>query len=108
MTTFDQRDKDFENKFAHDEEVNFRITVRRNKLLGLWAAAKLGKSGTDAEAYAGDVVEADIREAGHSDTVDKILKDFEAAKLPVSAKEIRFEMERLLLVAREQVMKDKK
>src|SRR3954449_2892291 len=79
MSTFNQRSDGFEKKFAHDEELRFKAIARRNKLLGLWAAEKLGKSGADAESYAGDVVSADFEEAGDDDVFRKIRKDFDAA-----------------------------
>ena len=75
MTTFDDRESAFENKFAHDEEMNFKADARANKLLGLWAAEMLGKSGDDAEAYAKTVVLADFEEAGHEDVVRKVAGD---------------------------------
>src|SRR6476659_5366728 len=79
MSTFNQRSDGFEKKFAHDEELRFKAMARRNKLLGLWAAEKLGKSGAEAEAYSGDVVSADFEEAGDEDVFRKIRKDFDAA-----------------------------
>jgi len=102
MTTFDQREKDFEKKFAHDEELRFKATARRNKLLGLWAAEKLGKAGPDAEAYAKEVVAADFEEAGDSDVVRKVAKDL-AGK--VSEQDIRAAMVELMAKAIEQVQK---
>ncbi|MBY6006283.1 DUF1476 domain-containing protein [Salipiger bermudensis] len=75
MTTFDERESAFENKFAHDEEMAFRAEARCNKLLGLWAAELLGKSGEAAEAYARDVIKADFEEAGHEDVVRKVAGD---------------------------------
>ena len=72
MTTFDKREEGFEKKFAHDEELRFKATARRNKLLGLWAAEKLGKTGPDAEAYAREVVVADFQEAGDDDVLRKV------------------------------------
>lgn len=75
MTTFDDRKDAFERKFAHDEELRFKAMARRNKLLGLWAAEKLGKSGADAEAYAKSVVMADFEEAGDADVARKVQKD---------------------------------
>jgi hypothetical protein len=78
MTTFDNRKDAFEKKFAHDEELRFKATARRNKLLGLWAAEKLGKSGADAEAYAKSVVMADFQEAGEDDVMRKVKADLEA------------------------------
>ena len=78
MTTFDDRKDAFEKKFAHDEELRFKATARRNKLLGLWAAEKLGKSGAEAEAYAKSVVMADFQEAGDDDVLRKVRSDLEA------------------------------
>ena len=78
MTTFDDRKDTFEKKFAHDEELRFKATARRNKLLGLWAADRLGKSGADAEAYAKSVVMADFQEAGDDDVLRKVQADLEA------------------------------
>ncbi|WP_370046532.1 MULTISPECIES: DUF1476 domain-containing protein [Salipiger] len=75
MTTFDERESAFENKFAHDEEMAFRAEARCNKLLGLWAAEMLGKSGDAAEAYAREVIKADFEEAGHEDVVRKVAAD---------------------------------
>ncbi|NIY99450.1 DUF1476 domain-containing protein, partial [Salipiger sp. HF18] len=75
MTTFDEREKAFENKFAHDAEMSFRAEARCNKLLGLWAADLLGKSGTEADDYARDVIKADFAEAGHEDVVRKVADD---------------------------------
>jgi hypothetical protein len=78
MTTFDKREEAFEQQFAHDEELRFKATARRNKLLGLWAAEKLGLSGTDAETYSKSVVMADFEEPGDHDVLRKIRKDFDA------------------------------
>ena len=76
MTTFDKREEGFEKQFAHDEELKFKATARRNKLLGLWAAEKLGLSGADADSYALSVVMADFEDS--HDVAQKIRKDFEA------------------------------
>ena len=76
MTTFDTREEGFEQQFAHDEELRFKATARRNKLLGLWAAEKLGLRGAEAESYAKSVVMSDIEEAGGHDVMGKIRKDF--------------------------------
>src|ERR671914_2573002 len=78
MTTFDDRKDAFEKKFAHDEDLRFKATARRNKLLGLWAAEKLGKSGPEAETYAKSVVMADFQEAGDDDVLRKVRADLEA------------------------------
>jgi hypothetical protein len=107
MTTFDDRQKGFESKFAHDEELNFKAMARRNKLLGLWAADKLGKQSADAEQYAKDVVMADFESGGNNDVVEKLLKDFAAAKIKITAADINKEMERLIPIARSQIIGDK-
>lgn len=103
MTTFDERKNAFEQKFAHDEELRFKATARRNKLLGLWAAGKLGKSGAEAEAYAKSVVVADFEEAGDEDVVRKIKNDFALANLGSDDSEIRSVMAELLLKAAEDI-----
>ena len=95
MTTFDKREEGFEKQFAHDEELRFRANARRNKLLGLWAAEKLGLSGADAEAYAKSVVLADFQEAGDDDVMRKVQADLEAAG-PVSDSELRRVMNELM------------
>src|SRR6202167_109028 len=78
MTTFDKREEAFEQRFAHDEELKFKATARRNKLLGLWAAEKLGLTGAEADSYALAVVMSDFEETGEHDVVRKIRKDFDA------------------------------
>jgi hypothetical protein len=79
MTTFDDRKDAFEKKFAHDEELRFKATARRNKLFGLWAAEQLGKTGPEADTYAKAVVMADFQEAGDDDVLRKVRADLEAA-----------------------------
>lgn len=101
MSTFDDRENAFENKFAHDQEMQFKAGARRNKLLGLWAAELLGKSGDEAEAYAKEVVVADFEEAGHEDVVRKVAADLGDKSSP---DEIRQKMEELLRVAQEQLL----
>lgn len=103
MSNFDDREKGFERKYAHDEETNFKTIARRNKLLGLWAAGKLGKSGADAEAYAKEVVAADFEHEGDDDVMKKVALDFQQAGVALSAKDVRGEMERLLPIARQQI-----
>jgi len=103
MSTFDQRKDAFENKFAHDEELRFKATARRNKLLGLWAAEKLGKAGADADAYAKSVVLADFEEAGDEDVLRKVKADFASANVAVADDEIRQVMNSLLLKAAEDI-----
>ena len=78
MTTFEEREKGFERKFAHDEELKFKATARRNKLLGLWAAEKMGLSGDAAQAYAREVIKADLLEPGDEDVFRKLRSDFDA------------------------------
>ncbi len=106
MTTFDNREREAEKKFEHDEELRFKISARRNKLLGLWAAEKLGLTGETAVAYAKEVVLADFERPGDEDVLEKVLRDFEEKGVPLDAHKIRVEMERLLRVAREQVMSE--
>ncbi|SPF80687.1 DUF1476 domain-containing protein [Pseudoprimorskyibacter insulae] len=103
MTTFDDRESAFENKFAHDEEMKFKAEARCNKLLGLWAAEKLGKSGDEAAAYAKEVVKADFEEAGHEDVVRKVAGDLGDAS---SAEEIRAKMVEFLAEAKKQLMSE--
>jgi hypothetical protein len=96
MTTFDKREKGFENQFAHDEELRFKATARRNKLLGLWAAGQLGLKGPEADAYSKEVVLADFEEAGDEDVFRKIRKDFDAKDVKQSDQQIRTAMTGLL------------
>ena len=96
MTTFDKREEGFEKKFAHDEELRFRANARRNKLLGLWAAEKLGLAGAEAEAYAKEVVMADLEEAGDDDVFRKIRRDFDAKGVAQSDHQIRRHMVELM------------
>jgi hypothetical protein len=103
MTTFDKREEGFEKKFALDEELLFKAAARRNKLLGLWAAEKLGLSGTDAEAYAKSVVMADFQEAGDDDVFRKIKADLEARSAGVADDQIRRTMDELMATAVQQI-----
>lgn len=103
MSGMDERRNSFENKFAHDEDLRFRATARRNKLLGLWAAEKLGKTGDDAQAYAGEVVRADFEEPGDEDVIRKVLSDFSAGSVNVSDAELRAQLLTLLEEAVKQV-----
>ena len=89
MTTFDKREEGFEKKFAHDEELRFKANARRNKLLGLWAAEKLGISGDAANVYAKEVVMADFEEAGDGDVFHKVRKDLDAKGITVSDQDLR-------------------
>jgi len=104
MTTFDDREKAFEEKFKHDQELQFKVEVRRNKLLGLWLAEMLGKTGPDAEAYAKEVVSSDFEEPGDADLVRKVMHDIEDAGAELSEHRLRKKMEEFTVVAKEQVM----
>jgi len=103
MTTFDDRENAFENKYAHDAEMQFKAEARRNKLLGLWAATLLGKTGEDALEYAKEVVKSDFEEAGHEDVYRKVAGD-----LGDKADEatIRKQMSALMVEAKHQLMQD--
>jgi hypothetical protein len=103
VTSFDKREEGFESKFAHDEELRFKAYARRNKLLGLWAAELLGKSGADAEAYAKGVVMAEFEAAGDEDVFRKVMIDL--AGKGVSEAQVRAQMSDLLALAVAQVAK---
>jgi hypothetical protein len=96
MTTFDKREEGFEKKFAHDEELRFKASARRNRILGMWAAEKLGLTGPAAEAYAKEVVMADFEEAGDNDVFNKLRKDFDAKGVAQSDHQIRRTMDELM------------
>ena len=96
MTTFDKREEGFEKKFAHDEELRFKATARRNKLLGMWAAEKMGIAGPAADAYAKEVVMADFEEAGDEDVFRKIRKDLDDKGVAQSDEQIRLAMIELM------------
>jgi len=103
MADMRDRQEGFERKFAFDEEMKFKATARRNRLLGMWAAEKLGKTGADAEAYAKEVVIADMQEAGDQDVFGKLRADFDAAGVDQSDHQIRRTMDELMTEAVEQV-----
>jgi hypothetical protein len=103
MTTFQDREKGFERKFAHDEELKFRATARRNKLLGLWAAEKMGLSGEEAQGYAREVVKADLAEPGEEDVFRKVRGDFDAKGVDQSDHQIRRMMGELMAEAVNQI-----
>jgi hypothetical protein len=96
VTTFDKREEGFEKKFAHDEELKFKAEARRNKLLGLWAAEKLGITGPDADAYAKEVVMSDFETAGDSDVFKKVRSDFDAKKVALTDVDLRSKMDELM------------
>ena len=99
MTTFDKREEGFEKQFAHDEDLKFKANARRNKLLGLWAAEKLGLAGADADAYAKAVVMVDFEEPGDNDVFKKIRQDFDAKGVAQSDQQIRRTMDDLMAKA---------
>jgi hypothetical protein len=103
MTTFDKREEGFEKQFAHDEELRFKATARRNKLLGLWAAEKMGLTGPQADTYAKEVVMSDFEEAGDEDVFRKIRKDFDAKGVAQTDEQIRAVMIDLMAQAIVQV-----
>lgn len=106
MSTFDDRERAEEAKYALDQQTEFKIMARRNKLLGLWAADLMGMAGSEADAYAKAVVLADLEEAGDEDVFRKLRGDFDAKGVEISDTQIRDHMAELLPVAREQVLKD--
>ncbi len=108
MTQFKDREKSFESKFAHDQELQFKVQARRNKLLGLWAAGHLGLSGAQANAYAMEVVKAEFEEAGDEDVFRKIRRDFDAKGVALSDHQIRREMTHQMDIARQQIMSETK
>ena len=89
MTTFDKREEGFEKQFAHDEELKFKATARRNKIVGLWAAEKLGLTGTDADDYAKALVVADLESTGDHDLFGRLRKEFDAKGVSVPDQQIR-------------------
>ncbi|MCL5777351.1 DUF1476 domain-containing protein [Limibaculum sp. FT325] len=106
MTTFDERESAFENKYAHDAEMQFKAEARRNRLLGLWAAEKMGLSGDEAAAYAKAVVIADLKEAGDEDVYRKVKADFDAKGIAITEAELRKRMSDLRAEAKSQVMSE--
>ena len=106
MTQFNDREKAFEAKFQKDQELQFKVNARRNKLLGMWAAEKLGITGDDAEAYAKEVVVADFDSPGDDDVLKKVLGDFSSKGVDVTEAAIRYEMDRLLDQAKREVAEE--
>jgi len=104
MTQFDDRQRAFESKFAHDEEMKFRITARRNRLLGEWAARQMGLSDAETEAYAKDVVRSDFEEAGDHDVVRKVLGDLTNAGIDIEEAAIREALGHKEIEARRQII----
>jgi hypothetical protein len=104
MTTFDDRERAFEAKFAHDQEMQFKIVARRNRLLGLWAAKQMGLSDVEAETYASEVIRAEFEEAGDEEVVKKLLGDLTSAGVECDEARIREALEHKNVEARRQMM----
>ena len=105
MSKFDEREKSFEKKFQMDEELQFKVAARGNKYLGEWASSKLGKNEEEKKNYIQEIIRSDLEEAGQEDVFRKIKKDFQAASIAVEEKEIRDQMEKALLRAKEDFKK---
>ena len=103
MTTFDDREQAFENKFAHDEELEFKAVARRNRVLGLWAAGLMGLEGDHLEDYAKAVVKSDFEQPGDEDVLRKVWKDLSASGAKVTEGAVRAKMDELLAIARDQI-----
>ena len=104
MTTFDDRERAFETKFARDEDMAFRITARRNRLIGVWAAGLMGLTPAETDAYAKAVVQADFEEAGDEDVIRKLLGDLTSANVEIDDGRIRHELHEKMVEARRQLL----
>ncbi len=104
MSSFADREKEFESKFKHDQELQFKVTARRNRLLGEWAGAQMGLAGEALKEYAKDVVKSDFERPGDEDVLEKVQGDLKDAGVEMDAKALRKEMYRLLGEAKTQVM----
>jgi hypothetical protein len=103
MTTFDDREKAFENKFAHDQELEFKAAARRNRLVGIWAAGLMGLENEHVEDYARAVVKSDFEQPGEEDVLRKVYKDLSASGVKITEGAVMGKMQELLAVAREQL-----
>lgn len=103
MTTFDNREKSFESKFAYDKQMDFAVEARLSKLYGLWAAEKLGLSGADADTYASEVVVANLEEVGFDDVLRKVRKDFDEKGLDISDHTMQMELDKAFVEAKKQL-----
>ncbi len=103
MNNLNDREKAFEAKFAHDEELRFKVDARRDKLLGLWLAEKMGKTGDEAESYAKEVVIADLKEAGDADVIEKVMADIKEANLSITEDEIVKKLSEFFVAAGEEL-----
>ena len=105
-TTFDEREKEFEARFKHDQEFRFKVTARRNRLIGLWAASRLGITGDEAEAYARQIVDAEFAPGGDQHVLDKLAADLAAKGDAITPAQIRFELEHFAAEAKQQLMRE--
>jgi hypothetical protein len=103
MSTFDKREESFEKRFVHEEELHFRAEARRNKMLGLWAAEKLGKTGAEAQSYADALVAVEVTAHASESVLARVLKDFQTAGVAQSEHQIRRTMDELLVKAEAEV-----
>ena len=106
MTGFEDREKAYESKYAHEEKVGFDVEARCSKLYGLWAAEQIGISGADADTYAMDVVNANLEEPGFEDVLRKVRADFEEKNIDISDHVMRVELDKALAEAKQQILKD--
>lgn len=104
MSSFDDREKEFENKFKHDQELQFKVVARRNRLLGEWAGGDMGLTGDALQAYAKDVVMSDFDRPGDEDVLEKVQGDLKAAGIEITGERLRKKMDQLLAEAKQQVM----
>ena len=104
MSGFDDRQKGFENKFKHDQDLQFKVTARRNKLVGQWVAAKFGLAGDAVDVYAKEVVSADFDKPGDDDVIEKIEKDAKQRGVALSVADIKAQLEHFLPIAKQQIM----
>lgn len=103
MNNLQDREKAFEAKFAHDEELKFKVDARRDKLLGLWLAEQMGKTGEEADAYAKEVVISDLKEAGDADVIEKVMADIKTAGLSVTEQDITAKLSEFYVAAAEEL-----
>jgi hypothetical protein len=106
MKSFEDREKEFEARFKHDQEFRFKVTARRNRLLGLWAAGQMGLTGTDADAYAKEIVAAEFEAGGDKHVIDKVAGDLTAKGVTITPAQVRFELEHFAEQAKQQLMKE--
>jgi len=106
MNAFDDREKQFEAKFQHDQELQFKVTARRNRLLGEWAGGLLGLAGDGLKAYAAEVVQSDFDKPGDEDVLEKVLGDLNGKNIQVTNHQVRKQMDELMMEAKKQVMSE--